>query len=133
MTLKAKWIDGHREPQCSPDPTFPDGIDVIALSGLGPACQTDLPYPAKRCGHFVVTCTMTDSLAATTRAMSLADVSSIPDTELLWRAVRAARARHGARKHPRWIAVMEVFALGSTFASQLCRRFGFDPDEVVTR
>lgn len=62
-------------------------------------------------------------------------VASIPDEKLLERAVRSARS-HEARKgqkHPRWIAVMESFSLGATFATQLCRRFGLDPDEEVKR
>lgn len=62
-------------------------------------------------------------------------VDEIPDEELLRRAVRQCRGRQ-CRKgaaHPRWTAVMDNFMLGSTFASQLCRRFGFDPNEMVKR
>jgi len=62
-------------------------------------------------------------------------VNSIPDSQLLRRAVRNARdpqSRKG-QAHPRWVAVMEVFSLGSGFAKELCRRFGFDPDEMVKR
>ncbi len=62
--------------------------------------------------------------------MSDANVSSIADEELLRRAVRSAR---GKRAGPRWAAVSEVFCLGSTFATQLCRRFDVDPDEKVKR
>jgi len=29
--------------------------------------------------------------------------------------------------------VMGAFSLGSTFARQLCRRFGLNPDEMVSR
>jgi alcohol dehydrogenase class IV len=62
-------------------------------------------------------------------------VQDIPDEELLRRAVRNARDRGAriGRKHARWIAVMDAFALGSTYAHQLCRRFGLDPDEQVKR
>lgn len=61
-------------------------------------------------------------------------VASIQDKELLERAVRGCRARHTVLKtHPRWVAVMEVFALGSTYSAELCRRFGLDPDEQVSR
>lgn len=62
-----------------------------------------------------------------------ATVASIPDEELLRRAVETARARPvGRRKpQPRWVAVMGAFMLGSTYAHQLCRRFGLDPDEEV--
>lgn len=62
-------------------------------------------------------------------------VDTIPDSELLGRAVRSARARHGrlGSKTERWVAIMDSFGLGSTFAHQLCRRFGFDPDELVAK
>lgn len=32
---------------------------------------------------------------------------------------------------PRWVAVKEVFAVGSTTARQLCRDYQFDPEEEV--
>ena len=65
----------------------------------------------------------------------MGDVSSIPDAKLLERAVRNARDRSSNKgvRHPRWVAVMDAFALGSTYAHQLCRRFGLDPDEQVKR
>lgn len=67
--------------------------------------------------------------------MSDRDVNSIPDADLLGRAVRNARDRQSRKgvRHPRWVAVMDSFALGSTYAQQLCRRFGLDPDEAVKR
>lgn len=63
------------------------------------------------------------------------DVSQIPDEELLRRAVRGARRRDYRKgfKHQRWIAVSDVFCLGSTYSAQLCRRFGLDPEEMVKR
>ena len=62
-------------------------------------------------------------------------VRDISDERLLERAVRSARssAYYKGRKHARWIAVTEAFSLGSTYSRQLCRRFGLDPDEEVTR
>ena len=57
------------------------------------------------------------------------DVSAISDADLVERAVRNAHA--GRRRSERWVHVMEAFALGSTFATQLCHRFGLDPDETV--
>jgi hypothetical protein len=62
-------------------------------------------------------------------------VADIGDEELLRRAVTNARG-HNFRKgapHVRWAAVADQFALGSTYATQLCRRFGFDPNEIVRR
>lgn len=51
-----KWIDRGREPQCAPDPLFPDGKDVDTTLGQRPACRSTLPYPAARCGLYIVTC-----------------------------------------------------------------------------
>ena len=58
-------------------------------------------------------------------------VDDIADAAMLERVVRNARPPRGRRKSPRWVAVMELTALGSTYATQLCRRFGMDPDEIV--
>lgn len=52
--------------------------------------------------------------------------------EFLGRAVKGARAHRKHRgKSPRWVAVMDTFALGSTYAHLLCRRFELNPDELV--
>lgn len=58
-------------------------------------------------------------------------VSSIPDPHLVKRAVLSAVPR-GDRDVPRWSAVSETFALGSTYSKQLCRRFDLDPDVMLT-
>jgi hypothetical protein len=55
-------------------------------------------------------------------------VSEISDETLLRRAVMNSRPR---RKSARWVAVMERFSLGSTYAHQLCARFDLDPDEEI--
>jgi hypothetical protein len=61
-------------------------------------------------------------------------VREIPDEELLRRAVTSCRANaNKGHKHPRWVATMETFQLGSAFAWQLCERFDLDPDEIVER
>jgi hypothetical protein len=59
------------------------------------------------------------------------DVNDIADNELVSRAVRDCRRGRGRAKLPLWSVVSERFVLGSTYASQLCRRFGLDPDEMV--
>lgn len=51
-----EWVDHFREPQCAPDPYFPKGKDVDISRDAEAACKTDLPYPAKRCGAFIVEC-----------------------------------------------------------------------------
>lgn len=47
------WIDRGCEPQCAPDPNFPNGKRIKAPSGIL-ACPVELPYPAKRCGYYLV-------------------------------------------------------------------------------
>jgi hypothetical protein len=56
MGLTVKWIDGGREPGAKPNPAYPNGVAVDATAGEEPYCYAVLPYPAKRCGHFVITC-----------------------------------------------------------------------------
>jgi hypothetical protein len=58
--FKINWLDSEREPQCPPNPSFPDGIDIRSpRSGLEGFrfCKVALPYPAKRCGAYVIECT----------------------------------------------------------------------------
>jgi hypothetical protein len=50
------WRDSGREPQCPPDPRYPDGIDVDTVLPGAEACTATLPYPARRCGAYIVTC-----------------------------------------------------------------------------
>lgn len=58
----------------------------------------------------------------------------VDDATPLERAVRSARGRcRKGQKHPRWVGVMDTFALGSGYAHALCRRYGLDPDEQVSR
>lgn len=52
-----EWIDRGREPQCDPNPDYPEGKDVeIVTDPFLPTCETKLPYPAKRCGLYECTC-----------------------------------------------------------------------------
>ena len=66
--LKIEWRDGGREPQGKPNAAFPDGIDVDASGSAAVTCQTDLPYPAKRCGVYIVRCGICGISAAITTA-----------------------------------------------------------------
>jgi hypothetical protein len=54
------------------------------------------------------------------------------DTNLVAHAVRIARPRYRS-KAPRWVAVMDVFAVGRTAAIELCDRFGLNADELRVR
>ena len=54
--MKSKWIDHGREPRVKPNPLYPDGIDLDISRGAEKTCSTPLPYPARRCGVYQITC-----------------------------------------------------------------------------
>lgn len=56
MSLRISWHDDHRWPQCQPDARYPKGIDLDLTGGEGPICSTPLPYPARRCGKYLIDC-----------------------------------------------------------------------------
>lgn len=51
--------------------------------------------------------------------------------ERVMRSIRFVRGSYPGANDPRWLLVSRLFALGSTSASELCRRFGLDPDEPI--
>lgn len=57
-------------------------------------------------------------------------VGEYTQKDMFERALRNAKPRD-CGEAPRWVAVMDTFALGSTYAHMLCRNFGLDPDEMV--
>jgi hypothetical protein len=64
--FEVEWVDGGREPQCAPDPAYPAGKDLDASEGA-PSCFVELPYPAKRCGLYIVKCSRCEmSIGVTT-------------------------------------------------------------------
>lgn len=75
--ITVEWIDGHREPQCTPDPNFPHGKDLDISNGATPTCETALPCPAKRCGHYVVRCSVCGMSVVVTTAGRPDDPKSI--------------------------------------------------------
>ena len=58
-------------------------------------------------------------------------VTDYTPESMVARAVRNAKPRHTGDA-PRWVAVMDTFGLGSTYAHELCRNHGLDPDEIVS-
>jgi hypothetical protein len=62
------WIDRGREPQCAPNPKYPRGVDIDSSDGAEKTCASALPYPAKRCGYFVVKCRTCGMTAMVTTA-----------------------------------------------------------------
>lgn len=63
-----EWIDSGREPQCAPNPEYPNGIDIPAIHADENHCKVVLPYPAKRCGAYIVTCSICQTRIAVTTA-----------------------------------------------------------------
>lgn len=65
----------------------------------------------------------------------MGDVNEIEDAELIRRVISGCACRTARSKHNRaqflWRVVGDRFCLGSTYAAQLCRRFGYDPDQMV--
>jgi hypothetical protein len=53
---RVAWVDSKREPKCPSNPAYPDGVDLDATAGQTPSCYVELPYPARRCGYFLVCC-----------------------------------------------------------------------------
>jgi len=51
---------------------------------------------------------------------------------LVHNAVRGALPRGTTASRPRWACVVEVLAIGSTRAKELCEEFEVDPDEELT-
>ena len=62
-------------------------------------------------------------------------VHSIGVEELIGRAIKNARSRryNKGAKHPRWVAVKDLLQLGTGFSMEICRYYGLDPDEEVSR
>ena len=57
MEFDISWEDSGRDPRCPPNPKYPDGIDVEAVQyPHWPACRIELPYPARRCGYYLISC-----------------------------------------------------------------------------
>jgi hypothetical protein len=75
--LKVTWIDLRREPQCPPDPRHPDGVDLDTAHGAAPSCRVALPYPARRCGLYAITCRTCGQSAIVTTAGRPDDPRSI--------------------------------------------------------
>ena len=51
-----QWLDHRRQSQLPPNPDYPEGIDLDCSSPPCPSCRVELPYPAKRCGVYLMTC-----------------------------------------------------------------------------
>ena len=75
--LKVEWEDFGREPKCRPNPNFPNGMDVDSSEGAAKTCSCALPYPAKRCGAYIVRCDACGMSTAITTAGRPDDPKSV--------------------------------------------------------
>jgi hypothetical protein len=50
------WVDQHRISPYPADPAYPNGCAIDKALEATPACRVELPYPAARCGLWVITC-----------------------------------------------------------------------------
>lgn len=75
--MKVEWIDGKREPQCAPNPEYPNGIAVDASGGAEKTCTVELPYPARRIGRYMVECPVCGARTMCTTAGRTDDPKSI--------------------------------------------------------
>ena len=71
------WNDAGREPQCASHPEYPHGIDLDVSEGETTTCTVELPYPAKRCGHYDVSCSLCGYRAIITTAGRADDPRSV--------------------------------------------------------
>lgn len=57
MTIDVMFLDSGREPQCKPDPKYPDGKPInLATDPMVKTCTMNLPFPAPRCGLYAIRC-----------------------------------------------------------------------------
>lgn len=66
--MKVEWVDRGIEPQSAPDPNFPKGVDLDVSNGASKCCLVTLPYPAPRCGYYVITCERCKQVSVVTTA-----------------------------------------------------------------
>lgn len=79
MTFTIDWLDSEREPQVKPDPKYPNGKDIVShdVAAGQPSCKIDLPYPARRCGTYIIECESCGIVIAITTAGRPDDPRSI--------------------------------------------------------
>ena len=63
-----EWLDHGRDPQCPPNPRYPDGIDVDVSHGATVTCTSPLAHPTPRCGLYMVKCRVCGASSAVTTA-----------------------------------------------------------------
>jgi len=77
MTLTFKWIDRGFAASNPANPRYPSGIDLDVSKGAPRTCKVALPYPAQRCGMFLVKCETCGQNAVVTTAGRTDDPRSV--------------------------------------------------------
>lgn len=77
MPFTIAWLDFGRGPKDEPNPDYPAGIDMDASMGQVPSCWTEVSYPAKRCGAYIVQCDECLANVAVTTAGRVDDPRSV--------------------------------------------------------
>ena len=72
-----QWIDLGREPKCQPNSEYPLGMDVGVSDEDVATCKVALPYPARRCGLYVVHCAICGACVGLTTAGRVDDPRSL--------------------------------------------------------
>ena len=72
-----KFLDRGRSPQCQPNPMYPEGIHLPDIPGEK-CCRATVPYPAPRCGLWLVRCKTCGATMAATCAGRQDDPRSVP-------------------------------------------------------
>jgi hypothetical protein len=76
--IEVIWFDHGREPQCAPNPEYPQGIDVdLRKNKKQRACVATLKYPAPRCGVWLLACSKCHTSNAVTAAGRVDDPKTV--------------------------------------------------------
>lgn len=75
--MRVTFLDSGREPKCPPNPDHPNGIDLDLSSSAKHSCLVQLPYPAPRCGQWMVGCDRCHQVVVITCAGRADDPRSI--------------------------------------------------------
>jgi hypothetical protein len=51
-----EWLDSGREPQCEPNPEYPNGCIIDCAENAVMRCRIKLQYPGPRCGVHAISC-----------------------------------------------------------------------------
>jgi hypothetical protein len=71
------WVDQHRVTTYPANPSYPRGSSIDVALDAPHACRVQLPYPAARCGMWVVTCRVCGYAIALTTAGRADDPCSV--------------------------------------------------------